>query len=31
MTNSDKPFAQQDYDDIIAALRSVWENMPRQQ
>ena len=31
MTNSDKPFAQQDYDDIIAALRSVWKNMPRQQ
>lgn len=31
MTNSDKPFAQQDYDNIIAALRSVWENMPRQQ
>ena len=28
MTNSDEPFAQQDYDDIIAALRAVWENMP---
>ena len=31
MTNSDEPFTQQDYDDIIAALRSVWENMPREQ
>lgn len=31
MTNSDEPFTQQDYDDIIAALRSVWKNMPRQQ
>lgn len=30
MSNSDQPFIQQDYDDIIAALRSVWDNMPRQ-
>ena len=30
MTNSDEPFNQQDYDDIIAALRSVWENMPHE-
>lgn len=28
MTSSDEPFTQQDYDDIIAALRAVWENMP---
>ena len=28
MTNSDEPFSQQDYDDIIAALRAVWANMP---
>lgn len=28
MTNSDEPFTQQDYDDIVAALRAVWENMP---
>ena len=28
MTNSDEPFTQQDYDDIIAALRAVWDNMP---
>lgn len=31
MTNSDEPFTQQDYDDIIAALRSVWKNMPSEQ
>ena len=31
MTNSDEPFTQLDYDDIIASLRSVWENMPREQ
>ncbi len=30
MTNSDEPFTQQDYDDIIASLRSVWENLPQQ-
>lgn len=30
MTSSDEPFDQQDYDDIIAALRSVWHNMPSQ-
>ena len=28
MTSSDEPFTQQDYDDIIAALRAVWTNMP---
>lgn len=31
MTNSDEPFTQQDYDDIIAALRAVWMNMPGEQ
>lgn len=30
MTSSDEPFDQQDYDGIIAALRSVWHNMPSQ-
>lgn len=28
LTNSDEPFTQQDYDDIVAALRAVWQNMP---
>ena len=28
LTNSEEPFTQQDYDDIVAALRAVWENMP---
>ena len=28
LTNSDEPFTQQDYDDIVAALRAVWLNMP---
>ena len=28
LTNSDEPFTQQDYEDIVAALRTVWENMP---
>jgi GNAT superfamily N-acetyltransferase len=28
LTNSDEPFTQQDYDDIVAALRTVWKNMP---
>ncbi|MBQ6079179.1 MAG: GNAT family N-acetyltransferase [Muribaculaceae bacterium] len=28
LTNSDEPFTQQDYDDIVAELRAVWENMP---
>ena len=28
MTNSDDAFGQQDYDDIIAALRASWLNMP---
>lgn len=31
MTNSNEPFTQQDYDDILTSLRSVWENMPREQ
>ena len=30
MTSSDEPFTQQDYEDIVAALRAVWENMPRE-
>ena len=30
MSNSDEPFTQQDYDDILQSLRSVWENMPRE-
>lgn len=29
MTSSDEPFSQQDYDSIIASLRAVWQNMPR--
>ena len=28
MSNSDAPFTQQDYDDILSALRAVWLNMP---
>lgn len=28
LTNSDEPFTQQDYDDVVAALRAAWENMP---
>ena len=28
MTSSDEPFTQQDYDNIIAALRAAWDNMP---
>lgn len=31
LTHSDEPFTQQDYDDIIAALRAVWEKMPGEQ
>lgn len=31
LTNSDEPFTLQDYDDIVAALRAAWENMPGQQ
>lgn len=31
LTNSDEPFTQQDYDDIVAALRAMWENMPGKQ
>lgn len=28
LTNSDEPFTIKDYDDIVAALRAAWENMP---
>lgn len=28
LTNSDEPFTQQDYEDIVAALRAAWKNMP---
>lgn len=28
LSSSDEPFTQQDYDDILAALRAVWQNMP---
>ena len=31
MTNSDAPFTHSDYDEIINTLRSVWENMPKEQ
>jgi GNAT superfamily N-acetyltransferase len=31
LTNSDEPFTQQDYEDIVAALRAAWENMPGEQ
>ena len=31
LTHSDEPFTQQDYDDIVAALRAVWEKMPGEQ
>lgn len=31
LSNSDEPFTQQDYDDIVAALRAAWENMPGEQ
>ena len=28
LSNSDEPFTNQDYDEIIAALHAAWENMP---
>ena len=28
MSSSDEPFTQEDYDDIVNALRNAWENMP---
>lgn len=28
LSNSDEPFTLQDYDDIVAALRAAWKNMP---
>ena len=31
MSSSDAPFTQQDYEDIVTALRAAWENMPGQQ
>ena len=31
LTNSDDPFTQQDYDDIVAPLRAAWDNMPGKQ
>ena len=31
MSSSDAPFTQDDYDDIVTALRAAWENMPGQQ
>lgn len=31
LTNSDEPFTLQDYDDIVAALRAAWDNMPSEQ
>ena len=31
MTLSDEPFTQQNYDEIIAALRAAWEKMPGEQ
>ena len=31
MTSSNEQFTQQDYDDIVTALRAVWENMPGEQ
>lgn len=29
LSSSDEPFTHQDYDEIIASMRSVWENMPK--
>ena len=31
LTSSDEPFTQQDYDNIIDALRAVWDKMPSEQ
>ena len=28
LSNSDAPFTQQDYEDIVTALRAAWSNMP---
>ena len=28
LSGSNEPFTQQDYDDIVAALRAAWKNMP---
>jgi GNAT superfamily N-acetyltransferase len=30
MSSSDEPFTQQDYEDIVTALRNAWKNMPGQ-
>ena len=31
MSSSDDPFTQQDYEDIVTALRAAWEKMPGEQ
>lgn len=31
LSNSDEPFTNQDYDDIVAPLRAAWDNMPGKQ
>lgn len=31
MTNSEAPFNQRNYDDVLADLRAVWQNMPSSQ
>ena len=31
LSSSDAPFTQQDYEDIVTALRAAWENMPGEQ
>lgn len=31
LSSSDSPFTQQDYEDIVTALRAAWENMPGQE
>ena len=31
LTNSDDPFTQQDYEDIVNDLRAAWSNMPHEQ
>lgn len=30
MSSSDEPFTQQDYEDLVTALRNAWKNMPGQ-
>ncbi|MBR5684529.1 MAG: GNAT family N-acetyltransferase [Muribaculaceae bacterium] len=31
LSSSDEPFTQQDYEDIVTALRAAWEDMPGEQ